>query len=92
MPGHVKTSLMGPSLNIPVRNGRLALGTWQGEYYVGLYKFCSFSLLSKPYSIECHLNLCTKQSTGVYLNEHREQGGYGGGHTRKIVITLQGQG
>ena len=30
MPGHVKTSLMGPSLNIPIRNGRLALGTWQG--------------------------------------------------------------
>ena len=58
MPGHVKTSLMGPSLNIPIRNGRLALGTWQG----------------------------------IYLNEHRDQGGWGGGHTRHIVVTLQGQG
>uniref|UniRef100_A0A7S4IED6 Secondary thiamine-phosphate synthase enzyme n=1 Tax=Odontella aurita TaxID=265563 RepID=A0A7S4IED6_9STRA len=57
MPGHVKSSLMGPSLTIPIRNGRLALGTWQG----------------------------------IYLNEHRDQGGWGGGHTRRIVITLQGQ-
>eukprot|EP00814_Leptocylindrus_danicus_P022590 CAMPEP_0116041258 /NCGR_PEP_ID=MMETSP0321-20121206/24923_1 /TAXON_ID=163516 /ORGANISM="Leptocylindrus danicus var. danicus, Strain B650" /LENGTH=160 /DNA_ID=CAMNT_0003521381 /DNA_START=155 /DNA_END=637 /DNA_ORIENTATION=- len=58
MPGHVKSSLMGPSLNIPIQNGRLALGTWQG----------------------------------VYLNEHRDQGGWGGGHTRRIIITIQGQG
>lgn len=58
MPGHVKASLMGPSLNIPIRNGRLALGTWQG----------------------------------IYLNEHRDQGGWGGGHTRHIIVTLQGQG
>lgn len=58
MPGHVKTTLIGPSLNIPIRNGRLALGTWQG----------------------------------IYLNEHRDQGGWGGGHSRNIIITLQGQG
>ena len=58
MPGHVKSSMMGVSLNIPIREGRLGLGTWQG----------------------------------VYLNEHRDQGGWGGGHTRSIVITLQGQG
>ena len=57
MPGHVKSSLMGTSLNIPIRNGHMALGTWQG----------------------------------IYLNEHRNQGGWGGGHTRKIIITLQGQ-
>ena len=30
MPGHVKSSMMGVSLDIPIRNGRLALGTWQG--------------------------------------------------------------
>ena len=58
MPGHVKSSMMGVSLNIPITDGRLALGTWQG----------------------------------IYLNEHRNQGGWGGGHTRKIVITLQGKG
>ena len=32
MPAHVKASLMGPSLQLPVRDGRLALGTWQGIY------------------------------------------------------------
>ena len=37
MPGHVKSSLMGASINIPIRNGRLALGTWQGIYLNGTY-------------------------------------------------------
>lgn len=32
MPAHVKASLLGPSLTIPIRDGRLALGTWQGIY------------------------------------------------------------
>jgi secondary thiamine-phosphate synthase enzyme len=32
MPAHVKAALLGPSLTIPVRNGRLLLGTWQGIY------------------------------------------------------------
>ena len=32
MPAHIKASLMGPSLTLPVRDGRLALGTWQGIY------------------------------------------------------------
>lgn len=58
MPGHVKSSLMGVSLNVPIRNGKLALGTWQG----------------------------------IYLNEHRDQGGWGGGHQRSIIVTLQGVG
>ncbi|KAF9206529.1 hypothetical protein BGZ49_002299 [Haplosporangium sp. Z 27] len=30
MPGHVKSSLFGVSLNIPITNGRFNLGTWQG--------------------------------------------------------------
>jgi secondary thiamine-phosphate synthase enzyme len=30
MPAHVKSSLMGCSLTIPIRNGRLCLGIWQG--------------------------------------------------------------
>jgi secondary thiamine-phosphate synthase enzyme len=57
MPGHVKSSLMGVSLTIPIRNGKLALGTWQG----------------------------------IYLNEHRDQGGWGAGHQRTILVTIQGQ-
>jgi len=32
MPAHVKSSLLGCSLTIPIRDGRLALGTWQGVY------------------------------------------------------------
>jgi len=32
MPAHVKASLLGPSLSLPVSAGRLALGTWQGIY------------------------------------------------------------
>jgi secondary thiamine-phosphate synthase enzyme len=32
MPAHVKASLLGPSLSLPVARGRLALGTWQGVY------------------------------------------------------------
>lgn len=30
MPAHVKASLFGPSLTVPVHGGRLVLGTWQG--------------------------------------------------------------
>lgn len=30
MPAHIKSSLLGPSLLLPVRDGRLLLGTWQG--------------------------------------------------------------
>lgn len=32
MPAHVKSSLLGASVSIPISNGYLALGTWQGIY------------------------------------------------------------
>ncbi len=32
MPAHVKSSLLGSSISMPVARGRLALGTWQGIY------------------------------------------------------------
>jgi len=48
MPAHLKSTLIGSSLTIPITNGRLNLGTWQG----------------------------------IYLNEHRDDGG-----SRKIIIT-----
>lgn len=32
MPAHLKSALLDTSLTIPIRNGRLALGTWQGIY------------------------------------------------------------
>lgn len=44
MPAHIKSSLLDSSLSIPITNGRLALGTWQGIYicehrnYAGMRK------------------------------------------------------
>lgn len=32
MPAHVKASLMGPTLTLPLRDGAPVLGTWQGIY------------------------------------------------------------
>ncbi|MDX1755913.1 MAG: secondary thiamine-phosphate synthase enzyme YjbQ [Marinobacter sp.] len=32
MPAHIKSILIGPSLTVPVSDGHLALGTWQGIY------------------------------------------------------------
>jgi secondary thiamine-phosphate synthase enzyme len=32
MPAHIKAALLGPTLTLPVADGRLALGTWQGIY------------------------------------------------------------
>lgn len=32
MPAHVKASMLGCSLVLPIESGRLALGTWQGIY------------------------------------------------------------
>ena len=52
----LKSTLVGASVDIPVTNGKLALGSWQG----------------------------------VYLCEHRDSGGYGGGRARNITVTVQG--
>lgn len=32
MPAHIKSVIIGNSLTIPIRQGQLALGTWQGIY------------------------------------------------------------
>ncbi len=32
MPAHLKAAMLGCSVMVPIRNGRLALGTWQGVY------------------------------------------------------------
>jgi len=32
MPAHIKSSLVGSSISIPITNGKLNLGTWQGIY------------------------------------------------------------
>ena len=53
LPAHIKSSLLGSSLLLPIRQGELALGTWQG----------------------------------IYLGEHRDHGG-----SRRLIVTLQGEG
>ena len=35
-PTHIRASFMGPNVVVPIREGRLALGTWQGIF------FCEF--------------------------------------------------
>ena len=32
MPAHIKALVVGPGVTVPIRGGRLALGTWQGIY------------------------------------------------------------
>jgi secondary thiamine-phosphate synthase enzyme len=32
MPAHIKAALLGPSVTLPISQGRLNLGTWQGIY------------------------------------------------------------
>ena len=52
MPAHIKAALLDTSLSIPIRDGRLAFGTWQG----------------------------------IYLNEHRDNGG-----RRSVLATIYGE-
>lgn len=33
MPAHIKASLLGNSVSIPITNGKMNLGTWQGIYF-----------------------------------------------------------
>ena len=42
MPAHIKTSTLGCELSIPISNGYLALGTWQG-IYLGEHRDCGGS-------------------------------------------------
>ena len=45
MPAHAKSSIIGASITIPISNGRLNLGTWQGIY------LCEFRDYGGPRSI-----------------------------------------
>ena len=45
MPAHVKSALFGVSLHLPITNGQLNLGTWQGIY------FCEFRNHGGPRNI-----------------------------------------
>eukprot|EP01094_Clydonella_sp_ATCC50884_P029537 TRINITY_DN927_c0_g1_i1.p2 TRINITY_DN927_c0_g1~~TRINITY_DN927_c0_g1_i1.p2 ORF type:complete len:144 (+),score=38.60 TRINITY_DN927_c0_g1_i1:355-786(+) len=56
MPAHAKSSLIGCSLSIPVRDGSLALGTWQGIY------LCEHRDHASQRRIVLTLNGCTASS------------------------------
>lgn len=55
MPAHVKSSLLGASIQAPIREGGLAFGTWQGIYFCehrnrgGARRFIA-TLHGEPYS------------------------------------------
>lgn len=34
MPAHIKSALVGASISVPITNGKLATGTWQGIWYL----------------------------------------------------------
>ena len=34
MPAHIKSALIGASVTVPITEGELALGTWQGEWII----------------------------------------------------------
>ncbi|HXH30352.1 MAG TPA: secondary thiamine-phosphate synthase enzyme YjbQ [Bacteriovoracaceae bacterium] len=42
MPAHIKSSLVGSSVSVPITNGKLNLGTWQGIY------LCEFRTQATP--------------------------------------------
>lgn len=45
MPAHIKASLIGSSISVPIVNHALALGTWQGIY------LCEFRNRARPRSL-----------------------------------------
>jgi secondary thiamine-phosphate synthase enzyme len=47
MPAHIKTSLVGSFLQIPIANGKLNLGMWQGIY------LCEFRNHGGPRTVVC---------------------------------------
>lgn len=50
MPAHVKSSMFGCSLTVPITSGRLALGTWQGALCIGVL---SKALLTRLLGCHC---------------------------------------
>lgn len=50
MPAHIKSSLVGQSVTIPIASGRLMLGTWQGVY------LCEFRNIGGPRNLILTLN------------------------------------
>ena len=82
MPAHVKASLMGPSVTLPITGGRLNLGTWQ--VCVCVCVPVSACVVYLPLYLTVSVPATVRQ--GVWLCEHRNAGG-----PRRLVVTLQGE-
>jgi secondary thiamine-phosphate synthase enzyme len=51
MPAHIKSTIVGHSLTIPISEGKLELGTWQGVYLCEFRKAChTRSIIASIYS------------------------------------------
>uniref|UniRef100_A0A1B6CF28 Secondary thiamine-phosphate synthase enzyme n=1 Tax=Clastoptera arizonana TaxID=38151 RepID=A0A1B6CF28_9HEMI len=57
MPAHVKSSLFGSSLLLPIKNGKLSLGTYQGIW------FCEHRNIGGPRKFLVTINGCLKDSS-----------------------------
>ena len=88
MPAHCKASLLGSSVTLPVTNGKLALGTWQGElcalnfttFFRGPLR-CFFSTGKRSLTF-----FLKNTRTGIYLAEFRDHG-----TPRELTVTVQGE-
>ena len=69
---HTKATLVGSSVTIPITDGRLNLGTWQGEFRLPLARL-----------VQCDNALMHSSAIGIYLTEFRHHP-----HTRSIVATI----
>lgn len=75
MPAHIKSALVGASVTIPIRDGKLATGTWQGICTTCLFIFNCLILL------EVNTDLCFLG----YLEFRAAK------HQRRVVATIQGE-
>ncbi|KAL0432827.1 UNVERIFIED_CONTAM: hypothetical protein Slati_2617000 [Sesamum latifolium] len=93
MPAHIKSSMFGCSLTLPITDGKLKLGTWQSTILASDV-LCMMHNLSHSFSVEqMDVNGCAFDDVmcyglwfvGIWLCEHRDAA-----TPRKIVITLNG--
>ncbi|CAL9083597.1 unnamed protein product [Musa acuminata var. zebrina] len=83
MPAHIKSSMFGCSLTIPITDGRLNMGTWQVRNFI-LPMAVNYRLTYTSVMDPGFMHLVTSQE-GIWLCEHRDHA-----TARKVVITLNG--
>lgn len=79
MPAHIKSALVGASVTIPIRDGKLATGTWQG-----ICTTCPFSFFLLLYCLVFPGANADPRFLG-YLEFRAAK------HQRRVVATIQGE-